>query len=60
MRHQPKTVTKDTNLYIRPIIPTCCRMGGNGVSWKILFLLAEVKLRQWTIRSIGTTESICG
>ena len=26
MRHQPKTVTKDTNLYIRPIISRMYRL----------------------------------
>ena len=46
--------------YIRPIIPTCCRRGGNGVSWKILFLLVEVKLLQWIIKNIGIMGSIYG
>lgn len=35
-RPPQKTVTNDTYLYIRPIIPTCCQVDGNGVNWKIL------------------------
>ena len=32
----------------------------NGASWKILFRLVEVKLRQWIIKNIGIMGIICG
>ena len=54
-RSKKSAKTSDT-----PHYPTCCRRDGNGVSWKILFLLVEVKPLQWIIKNIGIMGSIYG